>query len=104
MKPILQKAEEYLGSELFKLYQERHPEVSPDTYVVLILRDYAWQGFQIAIPQEVSVFDLSPIVKINLITIKPEDFETWAMSKDSQFFRLAFVQELNSLYVATLAD
>lgn len=104
MKTVSLSAEAYLGKKLFELYEEKHPNISSDTKVIEVRRDYGIWGFQVQELGYGSIFDTSPIANIpkTIVTIKPEQFETWAESKDSRFYRLAFVDQLNTLYVATL--
>lgn len=103
MKQVSQKAKDYLGQKLFDLYKEKHPTISADTPVTEVRKDHARYGLQIPELQHAHVFDLSPTATVKVVTIKPEDFETWATSKDvSSWRRLAYVEHLNRLYVAIL--
>lgn len=103
MKTVEQTAEEYLGINLFRLYKEKHPEINPSSDVVEVRRDWAMWGFEMPIYEPQSVYNMSPIGKpIKRVVVKSEQFETWAVSKDGRRFRLAFVEQFNCLYVATL--
>lgn len=99
---MTQKAVDYLGSELFKLYKEKHPTINDDTDATEISVDYAMYGFQIPIPQEIDIFDMSPTAAFKSIAVLPKSFETWALNKHGRFYKLAFVQELNCLYIVEI--
>ncbi len=95
-----QTAVNYLGKKLFDLYKEKHPEVTEETKVQQINQDQMQYGFQIPKPQQYSVFDLSPYAPMpELVTVTREQFEIWAESKDSKFHRMAYAEELDTLYV-----